>query len=925
MKKVKNIVVFILLIHFILQIAGIGAIEATNDNEQIKLEYKNVPYSDKYIEYILSHDEENGKNIIEPRKYDIANLDNHFEKNNPFLDLKKSETITERRFSLRDIIKDNMVIKNQKSTGSCWAFASTAAMESNLAISNYLNNNPEKKYDFSERHLMYGASNSFKNNEYNDTALNVDVAGGGSFSAGALNYYRMGNGAVNESDMPFENNEKIIDINEWKGKSVQTEIYDVLEIESKNTNEVTDADKLQLKEYIKIYGGIVAGIRGDSQNGDGIDIEKGTINWTDNSLGIDHEVLIVGWDDDFSKDNFKIKPKNNGAWIIKNSWGERREYTKEDLIRYFKAMIFMDENAKSFLEEKKVTRVDDITEEMILEYSKAPSMDSLIELNANYLELEYDEQNQKYVGKEIGDKGFMYISYEDVYVYQDLCVLQKATDEKKEGNIYTYSETGHNDAIQFNTNIVYLGNKYTKRENTKDEFINNVSLYTMFPAKYTVFVNPNSDSFSKDSLQQVKLKTGDNEILDAGYHSLEFAEDVKIKGNNFSIVVKIEKLNNNIIIPIESKINIQYLEEMKEKYNLSDEFIEQTYNRYKNIKVENNKSFFTNDVGFSMNNWTDLGKLESKNVGLCNSDSTITVYTNLKEKPILSSIEIVTPPNKVNYTEGENFDKTGLKVVAKYSDGTTETIDNYTIEDGTNLKSGQTFITITYGGKSVRQEITVNKKNETPEQPPQTNEKPIAFDVSKAKVSLTNVSGENGKIKVVIDNISRSNDNDKTEYWYLVSINPNEKIPNNNFVKIKEEQKNQNKLEFTIDSTDINNYDEILKNQNVYIYIEEVASRNGSQKVTYSNALLLKKSNSSTSNPNTPNSPKPSSTAVTTGQNTQQNKTSKSGSSSDSTIAKVKLPYAGYEKIIIGMIIILICAIYFYTRSKKLEREMNGK
>ena len=50
----------------------------------------------------------------------------------------------------------------------------------------------------------------------------------------------------------IENNEKIIDINEWKGKSVQTEIYDVLEIESKNTNEVTDADKLQLKEYIKI-------------------------------------------------------------------------------------------------------------------------------------------------------------------------------------------------------------------------------------------------------------------------------------------------------------------------------------------------------------------------------------------------------------------------------------------------------------------------------------------------------------------------------------------------------------------------------------------------------------------------------------------------------------------------------------------------
>lgn len=37
-----------------------------------------------------------------------------------------------------------------------------------------------------------------------------------------------------------------------------------------------------------------------------------------------HEVLIVGYDDNYSKDNFveKHKPPFDGAWIIKNSWGE---------------------------------------------------------------------------------------------------------------------------------------------------------------------------------------------------------------------------------------------------------------------------------------------------------------------------------------------------------------------------------------------------------------------------------------------------------------------------------------------------------------------------------------------------------------------------------------------------------------------------
>ena len=45
-----------------------------------------------------------------------------------------------------------------------------------------------------------------------------------------------------------------------------------------------------------------------------------------NSTVINHIVTVVGWDDTYSKDNFLpvSNVTSDGAWIIKNSWGEKK-------------------------------------------------------------------------------------------------------------------------------------------------------------------------------------------------------------------------------------------------------------------------------------------------------------------------------------------------------------------------------------------------------------------------------------------------------------------------------------------------------------------------------------------------------------------------------------------------------------------------
>ncbi len=77
-----------------------------------------------------------------------------------------------------------------------------------------------------------------------------------------------------------------------------------------------------------------------------------------------HSIEIVGWDDDYSRDNFngKVnkKPIKNGAWLVKNSWGNYNSLGGYFWISYEDKYVFGSKYDPSFTIEQ-VEEIDDRT------------------------------------------------------------------------------------------------------------------------------------------------------------------------------------------------------------------------------------------------------------------------------------------------------------------------------------------------------------------------------------------------------------------------------------------------------------------------------------------------------------------------------------------------------------------------------------
>ena len=242
-------------------------------------------------------------------------------------------------YDLRDYQLSTSV-KNQDPLGTCWAFAATAAVESNYLLKTGV------APDFSEKHLAYftkharpegldQAGEGMNNNNIGSALDSGQVTN-------AMGTYAAWQGPVYESDVPYQddNGGKDKDANWTVNETYRTASEAHLqnaEIFPSPANWTTgeyvyDAKAVeQIKESIYNNGAVSAFYYVYQPTSDA---EKDNIlkywneehgcYYTTGSNSPNHVVAIIGWDDNFSKDNFSgdTKPEGNGAFLIKNSWGE---------------------------------------------------------------------------------------------------------------------------------------------------------------------------------------------------------------------------------------------------------------------------------------------------------------------------------------------------------------------------------------------------------------------------------------------------------------------------------------------------------------------------------------------------------------------------------------------------------------------------
>lgn len=358
---------------------------------------------------------------------------------------------------------------DQGDFGTCWAFAALTSSETGLAQKGI-------GTELSESHLSYFAySSTNQKKAFRFIFSDYDPFNNGGFdftACGALsNWY----GPAPEEDFPYSNAKIAEKYRETSVAHLQNMIS-FPEYEYEDSSEQAEARRFlveQVKEQMyKTKQAVDISYLASNRSENFNEETNAWYNYIGSSTN--HSVTIVGWDDNFPKENFNNSQyiENDGAWLLQNSWG-----------------------------------------------------------------------------KGWGEKGFFWLSYEDVTIDYIGIYLYESKDNYE--NIYSHDESVQYTPIGFDDSTdIFMANVFSAE---KDEVLEAVSFYTTdVNTQYIVRIF--TDLEDEDDPVSGKLQTEISGVKALpGYYTENLDEGIDLeKGETFSVVIYLKNPTETLTAQVEA-------------------------------------------------------------------------------------------------------------------------------------------------------------------------------------------------------------------------------------------------------------------------------------------------------------------------------------------------------------------------------------
>lgn len=261
--------------------------------------------------------------------------------------------------------------------------------------------------DFSEFHMGYQTSN-----RSSSTGFDRNYDEGGSFSMAAA-YLTRGTGPVYEWQAPYKNLRSAADVS----FSPALKIDEIIFIPERKSA----LDNQAIKQTVINYGAVSASYVSVEEYYSSDDLSyylpadynagRAPVG-SSPVIATNHAIAIIGWDDNYSKENFVTEPAGNGAFLCKNSWGTEFADNGYFYISYYDGFLGIQEFSMAF---GKVS--SDKTYKRIYQYDPLGATSAFGYNDELYCANVFPENNQKLKKKEqLGSVSFY--TYDSNYNYE---------------------------------------------------------------------------------------------------------------------------------------------------------------------------------------------------------------------------------------------------------------------------------------------------------------------------------------------------------------------------------------------------------------------------------------------------------------------------------------------------------------------------